>query len=154
MAHDDLAFTDLTDIADALRKRTLSAVDLTEATLERIHTLEPQLQAFAFVSADHARTDAQQADTELRRGHWRGPLHGVPVVVKDLIETAGIPTEAGMKIFAGNVPTTDATCVARLRAAGAVIVGKTITSEGAFIDHTYTPRPVNPWSAAQSIAGA
>lgn len=150
MAGDDLFFADLLEVSGQLRRCELSAVDLTEQMLERIRTVDAELGAYAFVSAEQARVDADRAHTELSRGHWRGPLHGVPIAVKDVIDTAGIRTEAGMKIREGRVPATDATCVARLRTAGAVMLGKTITSEAAFIGHSHRPAPHNPWCAGQS----
>lgn len=150
MKDDELAYADLIEVSDLLRRRALSSLELTERILARIARLEPQLGAFAQVDADGARTAARQADKALARGVWRGSLHGVPVAIKDVIDTADLPTEAGMKIWRGRIPAADADCVARLRRAGAVLLGKTITSEAAFVEHSHQPAPRNPWCAGQS----
>ena len=99
-------------------------MELTEATLARIERLQPRLNAFITVTADLARQQARQAEAEIQAGHWRGPLHGVPVSLKDLYCTAGIATTAGSTILKDFVPDFDAPATARLREAGAVLVGK------------------------------
>lgn len=146
----DWVYADLTEVSELLRRRELSSLALTEHMLARIEQLDAQLGAFAYVDADGARADARRADEALQRGQWHGPLHGVPIAIKDVIDTADVPTEAGMKVWRGRVPAEDATCVARLRASGAVVLGKTITSEGAFVEHSLQPAPRNPWNAMQS----
>jgi amidase len=130
-----------------LASRALSPVELTEALLGRIEALEPRLHAFARVTPERALEDARRAEDELARGEWRGPLHGVPIALKDLVDTAGIATEAGMKALAGRVPDEDSTVAARLRGAGAVLLGKLAMTEGAGSHHhpELTP-PLNPWS--------
>jgi aspartyl-tRNA(Asn)/glutamyl-tRNA(Gln) amidotransferase subunit A len=129
--------TGLTDLSIGeagvlLLRREVSALDLLDATLERIRASEPSVHAYATVTEDVARDAARTAQTELERGHRRGPLHGIPVGVKDLFYTKDAATEAGSKVLAGFVPDHDATAVQRLRDAGAVIVGKTVTHEFAY----------------------
>jgi amidase len=124
----------------------LSPLELTEALLARIEALEPRLRAFARVTPERALDDARRAESEIARGEWRGPLHGVPIALKDLVDTAGIGTEAGMKALAGRVPDKDATVAARLRDSGAVLLGKLAMTEGAFSEHhPEVEAPRNPW---------
>ncbi|MGZ8285262.1 MAG: amidase [Allosphingosinicella sp.] len=138
----------LTEASERIRAGVLSPVELTEALLERIAALEPRLRAFARVTPERALADARRAEEEIARGEWRGPLHGVPIALKDLIDTAGIATEAGMKALAGRVPDEDSTVAARLREAGAVLLGKLAMTEGAGSHHhPETAPPLNPWSA-------
>jgi len=128
----DLLELTIAEASTQLRTRTISSVDLVEATLTRIEDTEPQVHAYARVLAEEARHAACQADRELAQGHWRGPLHGVPIAVKDICYTKGIPTEAGSRVRAGFIPAYDATVVRRLADAGAVIPGKTVTHEFAY----------------------
>src|SRR6185503_4358158 len=122
-------------------------VELTEAFLARIEALEPRLRAFARVTPERALDDARRAEAELDRGEWRGPLHGVPIALKDLVDTAAIATEAGMKALAGRVPDEDSTVAARLREAGTVLLGKLAMTEGAGAGHHPEMQPpVNPWA--------
>ncbi|MFZ5672533.1 MAG: amidase [Pseudomonadota bacterium] len=121
---------------------------MTQVQLDRIARLEPRLHAFALVTADMALGQARAADAEIARGIHRGPLHGVPVAVKDLCAVAGTPTGAGMAPALRRIAAADATLVRRLKQAGAVLIGKTELSEGAYSDHhaAITP-PRNPWNA-------
>jgi amidase len=136
----------LAEASRRLRRRRLSPVALTEALLARIGALQQRLRAFARVTEDRALDDARRAKAELARGEWRGPLHGIPIALKDLVDTAGIATEAGMKALAGRVPDVDATVAARLRAAGAVLLGKLAMTEGAgAFHHPEMEPPLNPW---------
>ena len=145
----DLHYLSLADVARRLRARELSSLDTTRAVLARIETLDPALKAYATVTAKQALADAAQCDAEIATGKPRGPLHGVPIAVKDLCNTAGIPTAAGMAIHRTNVPGTDATVVTRLKAAGAVILGKLQMTEGAFgAHHPSIAAPRNPWNTA------
>lgn len=128
----DLLELTIADAAALLRKHAVSSTELVEATLERIEETEPQVHAYARVFGEDARRAASQADRELAHGHSRGPLHGVPIAVKDICYTKGIPTEAGSRVRAGFIPTYDATVVRRLYDAGAVITGKTVTHEFAY----------------------
>jgi aspartyl-tRNA(Asn)/glutamyl-tRNA(Gln) amidotransferase subunit A len=128
----DLHWLTIDDASRLLAKGEISSVELTRATLERIAETEPSVHAYAGVMRDSALAEAQRADAELAAGGGRGPLHGIPVGVKDLCFTAGFPTSAGSRVLEGFVPTYDAVVVAKLRDAGAVVVGKTVTHEFAY----------------------
>src|SRR5437868_4061906 len=147
--------TELTDLSlqaasDLLRRRTISPVELTAAYLARVERWNPRVNAYLTVSADDARAAARQAEVELTAGTDRGPLHGIPLGLKDLLATAGVRTTAGSKILADWIPTEDATVVRRLRAAGAVLLGKCTMTEFA-TGHPHNPHygPTrNPWNLA------
>jgi amidase len=144
----DLHYATLLEAADAIKSRKVSPVELTRAMLDRIAKLEPQLYSYATVTPELALAQAKRAEEEIAQGKSRGPLHGVPIAVKDLCYTAGIPTAAGMAIHANHVPDFDATVVKRLADAGAVLLGKLQLTEGAMATHhpkITTPR--NPWNA-------
>ncbi|MGE3846536.1 MAG: amidase [Gammaproteobacteria bacterium] len=151
-------YLDLTALSALLRQRELSPVAVTEAQLARIAALDGDLKSYAAVMADTALAEARAAEQEITAGRWRGPLHGVPLAVKDLCDATGVRTVAGMPRVRGAVPpaSADATVVARLRAAGAVILGKLQLTEGAVAHHhPDVPPPVNPhhagyWSGASS----
>jgi amidase len=139
----------LAEASERLRAGALSPVELTEAFLARIEALDPRLRAFARVTPERALEDARRAEAEIGRGEWRGPLHGVPIALKDLVDTAGIATEAGMTALAGRVPDEDSTVAGRLREAGAVLLGKLAMTEGAGSHHhPAIESPLNPWSEA------
>jgi amidase len=145
----DLHYLSLDEVARRLKARKLSSVETTQAILDRIDKLDPRLKSYATLTADRALADAAARDVETAAGKSRGPLHGVPIAVKDLCNTADIPTAAGMAIHRTNVPARDATVVARLKAAGAVILGKLQMTEGAYgAHHPSIPAPLNPWNAA------
>ena len=108
-----------------IQENTVSPVDVVDACLKRIATLNPVLNAFVTVMVDDARDQAREAEAEIKRGGWRGPLHGVPVAVKDFYDTAGVATTAGSEQFKDRVPGTNAEAVGRLRRAGAIVIGKT-----------------------------
>lgn len=134
------------EVAARLRSGELSPVVLTEEILGRIERLEPRLHAYATVTADRALAAARKAEAEIGAGHYLGPLHGIPVAVKDLIFTAGVATLGGLEVRRGQVPTFDATVVRRLEGAGAVLLGKLNTTEGAMSGyHTAFEIPRNPW---------
>jgi aspartyl-tRNA(Asn)/glutamyl-tRNA(Gln) amidotransferase subunit A len=122
----------IVEAAQALRKRNVSSAELTEAALGRIAADNPKLNAFLTVLADSARAQAEAADAELARGMDRGPLHGIPIAVKDVFETRGVRTTCGSVLFKDNVPVRDAAVVERLAAAGVVLVGKTGMHELAY----------------------
>jgi amidase len=145
----DLHYLELTEISRKLHSRELSPVEVTQAQLARIDALDGALKSYATVMGEQALAQARIAETEIQRGEIRGPLHGVPLAVKDLCWTAGVPTAAGMAIYRDFVPTEDATVVKRLASAGAIILGKLQLTEGAYADHhpSITP-PRNPWNAA------
>ena len=147
MACDDPCLLSLTELAGRIRARDISPVEVTRAQLDRIEALDPHLHAYVRLTAERALDDAARAETEIGRGEDRGPLHGVPIGLKDLIDTAGIATEAGTTVLEGRTPTEDATVAARLREAGAVLLGKLAMTEGAFSEHRpERPEPRNPWS--------
>lgn len=132
--------TDLTKLsigeAGALvRRKVVSPVELTRACLERVQRLNPLLNAFITVTADQAMTQAREAEAEVRRVGWRGPLHGIPVGLKDNIDTAGVRTTLASAVFKDRVPSADAEVVRRLKAAGAVLLGKQNLHEVAFGNH-------------------
>jgi len=122
----------------------LTSEELVGACLARIRELEPKVQAWAFLDEEHALSQARAADELRRSGQAVGPLHGIPVGVKDIIDTGDMPTENGTVLHAGRTPRTDAAVVARLRAAGAVILGKTVTTECAYFHPGKTRNPHNP----------
>jgi len=142
-------YLELLDIGRRIQSKEISSVEATQAQLNRIASLDGALKSYALVMADAALADARRADDEIRQGKIRGPLHGVPIAVKDLCWTKGVPTAAGMTIYRDFKPDRDATVVEKLRAAGAVNLGKLQLTEGAYADHhpKITP-PVNPWNKA------
>ena len=145
----DLHYLSLDEVARRLKARKVSSVEATRAILDRIEALDPKLKSYATVTPERALQDAARLDAETAAGKSRGPLHGVPIAVKDLCNTAGVPTAAGMAIHRKHVPAKDATVVARLKQAGAVILGKLQMTEGAYGAHHPTIEPpVNPWNAA------
>ena len=140
-----------------LRRRKISPVELLDAVLERIERLNPELNAFITVAAEQARADARRAEREIARGKHRGPLHGIPLPLKDNIETQGIRTTAGSKILANFVPARDADVVTALRQAGAVIIGKTNLHEFAYGITNENPHygPArNPWDRTRVSGGS
>lgn len=145
----DLHYLELTELAKHIRTRDVSPVAVTEALLDRIAAVDSTLSSYALVLGDLAMAQAERAEAEIAAGRYRGPLHGVPIAVKDLCWTKGIPTAAGMAVYKDYRPHTDSTVVRRLREAGAVLLGKLQLTEGAYSDHhpSITP-PQNPWNAA------
>jgi Asp-tRNA(Asn)/Glu-tRNA(Gln) amidotransferase A subunit family amidase len=123
-------------------------VDVTQAMLARIARLDGALKSYVTVTAGRALEQARRAEAEIARGFWRGPLHGVPLALKDLCNTDYAPTSAGMTIYRDYIPSRSATVVDRLEAAGAVILGKLAMTEGAHaLHHPGMPCPSNPWHA-------
>jgi amidase len=144
----DLHYLPLHDVAHSIRSGQLSSLEVTRALLGRIDKLDGRLKSYATVTPDLALRDAAGLDADRTAGRLRGPLHGVPIAVKDLCNTAGVATAAGMAIHAKHVPDKDATVVARLKAAGAVILGKLQMTEGAYgLHHPSIDPPRNPWNA-------
>jgi aspartyl-tRNA(Asn)/glutamyl-tRNA(Gln) amidotransferase subunit A len=139
------------DAAAEIRAGRLSALALVQACLARIDACEGDVQAWVTVDRHGASESAHRLDAEARAGRFRGPLHGVPMGLKDIIHAAGLKTTAGARGFADSFPKEDASCVARLRAAGAVILGKLQTTEFAFSDPAVTR---NPWHAARTPGGS
>ncbi len=135
----------LEEAAGALRAGSLDVVELTEIMLARVEALDPELRAYETVAPESARSEARRLADELLRGVDRGPLHGIPIAIKDLCDTAGLRTAAGTRVLDDRIPTEDATVVARLRAAGAVVLGKLKMTEGAYAaHHPEVAPPVNP----------
>jgi len=139
------------EAADQLRAGSLRSLELVEHCLARIERFEDRVRAWVSVDADGARTQARELDDQLRAGRWRGRLHGIPIGIKDIVDVAGSPTLAGSRLRAGHRAVRDATLVARLRAAGAVILGKTVTTEFACFD---PPPTRNPWNLTRTPAGS
>jgi amidase len=145
---DDLHYQPLTQVAKHLETGKLSPVALTKAMLARIEALDGGLKSFTTVTADLALKQAKQAEAEIAKGLYRGPMHGIPIAVKDLCFTKGVRTTGGMTIHADFAPSYDATVVTRLAQAGAVLLGKLHMTEGATLEHhPDMPEPVNPWKA-------
>jgi amidase len=144
MASEELCSLSLAQASALIGAGEVSPVELTEASLARIERLEPTLHAFVRVTPERAIEDARRAQAEARRG----PLHGIPIALKDLVDTKGIATEAGTRVLAGRMPQADAAVAARLAGAGTVLLGKLAMTEGAFAEHRpERPEPRNPWSA-------
>ncbi|HEY1938860.1 MAG TPA: amidase [Candidatus Angelobacter sp.] len=153
----ELALLDLSQASLAVQKKDVSPVELTRVCLERIERLNPTLNAFITVRDSAALEEARKAETEISRGEWKGPLHGVPLAVKDLIETAGVKTTAASAVLKDFIPSTDAEVVRRLKAAGAILLGKLNLHEFAYggsgvIGHFGTAR--NPWNHAHITGGS
>jgi Asp-tRNA(Asn)/Glu-tRNA(Gln) amidotransferase A subunit family amidase len=139
-----LAALSLIDAAADIREGRITSAELVAACLERIDEVEPRVQAWAFLDREHAMRQAQAADEHRRHGRAIGALHGVPVAVKDVFDTRDYGTEFGSPFWAGRTPRDDATAVASLRAAGAVIMGKTVTAEYAYYHPGKTRNPHDP----------
>jgi len=145
----DVHFESLLGVSQRIREGEISSQDVTAALLDRIERYDGVLHSAQMVLAASAMDEARVADAEIAEGKWRGPLHGVPVGIKDLLWTMGLPTTGGMDILRDFRPEEDATVVERLRQAGAVIIAKLHMTEGAGVEHHPSfPRPVNPWSPA------
>ena len=144
----ELHTLDLVGVAGLLHSKAISPVEVTNALLARIEACDPALRAFSEVTVDLAQAQAKRAEAEIRGGAIRGPLHGVPIAVKQNFFTQGIATPNGMPVLADFIPDFDATVVERLFAGGAILIGKVQQTEGAFIEHhpDIAP-PVNPWGA-------
>src|SRR5262245_40414795 len=147
----------ITDAPDLLRQKKLSPIDLTRACLDRIEQLNPTLNAFITVTHESALNQARTAEDEIQHGNWRGPLHGIPIGLKDLIDTAGVKTTCASALFAERVPTEDAEIVQRLKHAGAVIIGKQNMQEfawGGTSASSYYGPVRNPWDVERIAGGS
>jgi aspartyl-tRNA(Asn)/glutamyl-tRNA(Gln) amidotransferase subunit A len=145
------------ELAPRLRRKEVSPLELTRACLDRIEKLNPALNAFITVTAESALTEAQSAEADILRGEWRGPLHGIPVALKDLIDTAGTRTTAASGPYQNRLPTEDAEVVRRLRQAGAVILGKNNLHEFAYGGSSlvsFFGDIHNPWNRARIAGGS
>src|SRR5436309_11292880 len=157
MTDDELGSLTIASAGRLLRRRALSPVELTDAYLARIARLDPALRAFITVTGDLARQQARRAERGLARRQWRGPLHGIPLTLKDLYWTAGVRTTAGSRILAEFVPATDSTATARLIASGAVLLGKTNLHEfaaGVTTDNPHWGTCQNPWKLGYIPGGS
>jgi Asp-tRNA(Asn)/Glu-tRNA(Gln) amidotransferase A subunit family amidase len=150
------------DAARLIRDGVLTSVQVVEACLDRVRAVDADVQAWAFLDPDHALAQARAADEWRAGGRPTGPLHGVPVGVKDIIDTGDMPTEIGSPIYAGRTPSRDAAVVSMLRSAGAIVMGKTVTTEFAYYapgktrnphDVAHTPGGSSSGSAAAVAAG-
>ncbi len=145
---EDLLRRPLTEVSEMIRTKRISVEELTRQLLETIADVDPSLHCYLTVCADEAMKDARVADREIARGEHRSPLHGVPVGIKDLVNTKNVRTTCGSRILSDFVPDYDATVVTRLRDAGAIVVGKHSMTEFAGIAyHSTVAPPVNPWRA-------
>ena len=147
MSETPFHFKPITEIAEEIASKQLSPVDVATAMLQRIDALDGQLKSYATVMAEHAMAAAQKAEREIDAGMYRGPLHGIPIAVKDLCFTKGVRTMGAAKVLAEHVPTFDSTVIAKLESAGAVLLGKLNLTEGAM--GGYNPEfdiPKNPWN--------
>jgi aspartyl-tRNA(Asn)/glutamyl-tRNA(Gln) amidotransferase subunit A len=151
----DLIYSSVSEIAERVARRAISPVELTRMMLERAERLNPRINAFVTLTADLALAQARKAEDEIMSGRYRGPLHGIPYSLKDLVETRGIRTTAGSPILRDFVPERDATVYERLNAAGAILLGKNNMLEFAYgsphPDFGVTP---NPWNAQRGASGS
>ena len=157
MDANELSFVSALEVAAKIRARELSAVEVVEACLARIERLEPRLHAFSEVLADGARADARAAEAAIRRGDAVGPLHGVPVGIKDQMNVTGAKVTFGTHLLADYVATEDAPIVARLRQAGAVVVGLTTMPEFGWNGISWSPlygATYNPWDPDRTAGGS
>jgi len=146
MAESDLHWMTIAELSEKLRTRQLSPVEVTQAMLDRIAALDPALRSYQTVMAETALAEARTAEAEIAAGNWRGPLHGVPYAAKDLCYTLDAPTGFGTAAYQGWMAPYESTVTARLRAAGAVLLGKLHMTEGATTLHDpELPGPINPW---------
>jgi aspartyl-tRNA(Asn)/glutamyl-tRNA(Gln) amidotransferase subunit A len=153
----EITYFDATKLAGLIRKRELSSVEVVQAHLSRIEKVNPRINAIVTLNAKQALESAAQADQAVARGEDVGPLHGVPFTVKDALDTAGILTQRGSRLFAGNTPTKDAATVARLKGAGGIILAKTNLPEFSTwteSDNLITGRTNNPWNLERTPGGS
>ena len=154
---DDLAFLNISELSELIRTRKVSPVEVTRATLQRIEKLNPILNAYITVTPEQAMKSAQDAEKEIQQSKWRGPLHGVPVALKDLFDTAGVRTTAASALFKDRVPEQDAEVVRKLKAAGAVLLGKLNMHEFAYGGSStvsYFGAVHNPWELSHVAGGS
>ena len=152
-----LAFTPATEVCRLIRRREISPVELVKRVLQRIEQVNPVVNAYCTVAAEQALVAARAAEAAIARGEALGPLHGIPVAIKDMSLTAGIRTTFGSRLYADYVPTEDSLDVARLKRAGAIVVGKTNTPEFAAGPNTLNAlfgATRNPWSLERSAGGS
>ena len=154
---DSLTDFTLSEASAKIRQRAVTSTQLTEACLARIEEIDPKLNSFITVMKDQALAQARDLDAEQRAGKFRGPLHGIPIGLKDLIDTQGVRTTAASNVFKDRVPTEDAEVTRKLKAAGAVLIGKLNMHEFAYGGSSVTSAfgPVhNPWSLDRIAGGS
>jgi aspartyl-tRNA(Asn)/glutamyl-tRNA(Gln) amidotransferase subunit A len=152
-----MSIPSIAEAAELIAAKRLSPVELTKACLDRLHATEATLHAFVLPTEERALADAKAAEAAIMRDGPRGPMHGIPIGLKDIVDTAGIETTCGSKILTGNVPEKDAACAAKLAAAGAVLMGKLTTHEFADGGPSFDlPKPParNPWNPEHFTAGS
>jgi aspartyl-tRNA(Asn)/glutamyl-tRNA(Gln) amidotransferase subunit A len=157
MSGTDLAFSAIAQLSGELRRKRISPVELVRTLLARIETFDPQLRAYVTVTGELALEQARRAEAEIQRGRWRGPLHGIPLALKDNIETRGVRTTAGAKFLSDFVPQRHAAVVERLQRSGAVLLGKTNLHEFAYGVTTENPHygtTHNPWNLQRMAGGS
>ncbi len=153
----ELTRLSIREASELLRKKKVSPVELTRECLARIERYNPALNAFITITADSALAEARAAETEIQRGRWRGPLHGIPIALKDLFDTAGVKTTAASELYKDRIPTQDAEVVRRLKAAGAVFLGKQNMHEFAYGStsvFSYFGAVHNPWQLEYMAGGS
>lgn len=151
----DLHFLELLQLTELIHAGKLSPVEATKAQFERIETVDANISSYTVTNAESALQAAREAETEIRAGRVRSPLHGAPVAVKDLCWTTDAPTAAGTVVRSGFIADEDATVVKRLRDAGAIILGKLKLTEGAYTDHhSEIAAPKNPWGSSYWVGGS
>lgn len=144
----EMHYYSISKLSEFIRTGEISPVEVTRAMLARVDRLDPDLHSYITVMREQALARARIAEDEINRGLWRGPLHGVPLAVKDLVNTKDAVTTAGMSIYSDHVPDYNATVVERLYGAGAILLGKLSLTEGAYTNnHPMYPVPINPWNA-------
>ncbi|HLL80646.1 MAG TPA: amidase, partial [Ktedonobacteraceae bacterium] len=147
-----MPYQSIQQAADDIRSGLVTPGELVEECFERIDQLDGEIKAFVTVMREEALRDAEQAEREQRTGFHRGPLHGIPIGVKDIIAVKGVRLTAGSRVLAKNIAAEDAAVVEQLRRAGAIILGKTNTHEFAY--GTYTPPTRNPWDTSRIPGGS
>src|SRR5579863_3362106 len=150
-------FPTIAEAARLIETRALSPVELVDSRLDRIARLDNRLNSFIRLTADEARAEARAAEAEIAAGRYRGPLHGIPIGLKDIYETKGVATTGHSKVMQDHVPQADAFSVARLRAAGAVVIGKLATHEFALGGPSFDlpwPPARNPWDTSRFTGGS
>src|ERR1035438_8845851 len=154
---DELSLRPIAQLAPLLESKQISPVELFVDVLKRIHKLQPKLNSYITITEAEGRKAATEAEAEIRNGRYRGPLHGIPISIKDLFATRGVRTTAGSKVLGNSVPDFDATAVARLRQAGMVMVAKTNMPEFAYgvtNDNAHYGPARNPWDQSRVPGGS
>src|SRR3984957_477955 len=143
--------TTITAASELIRRDELTPSELLEQCLARIDRFEHRVRAWVYLDREGAREQAQRLTDELKKGQNRGPLHGIPIGIKDIIDVFDMPTGCGSRLWANSYARRDAECVARVRAAGALILGKSLTTAYAFLDPPVTR---NPWNLSRTPGGS